>query len=292
VGCCRSRYQPFIEPDQNTLHSKKENRLNRVSSIDGSFDLRRCALLFLILILLSIGSLAQSAKDIAQPSTRKSSFPTASVTDGADPVLASVSVAQLRIPAKAVKHLESAQKRFSNQDMPGTMAEIGRALRIDPKCARAFSLRSFVKLAENDSNGAIEDAVRAVALDPHDAESYLALATAYNDAKEFSNAAEAARQAVSTAPNAWQGRLELAKSLYGQGQYVPALGALNMIHKDFPDVHLVRADVLIRLERTGEAAEEFKLFMKQAPNDPRDERIMQIVAHAQPAPAETGHQPE
>jgi tetratricopeptide (TPR) repeat protein len=279
VGCCRSRCQPFIEPDQNTLHSKKEHRLNWVCSNDPSFDVRWCALLFLI--LFPIGSLAQTSKDIPQPPIRKSSLPVASVTDAPDPAPAAVSVAQLRIPEKAVKHLESAQKRFGKQDMPGTMAEIERALKIDPHCARAFSLRSFVKLAGSDSDGAIEDAVRAVALDPHDAESYIALATAYDDAKEFSNAAEAARQAVSIAPNAWQGRLELAKSLYGQGQYVLALGALNLIRKDFPDVHLVRADVLMQLERTGEAAEEFNLFMKQAPNDPRDERIRQIVAQAQ-----------
>jgi tetratricopeptide (TPR) repeat protein len=233
------------------------------------------------LILFPSASGAQVSKGNAPPPVSESTLPVSALADAPDPAPGTVSLAQLSIPAKVIKHLEAAQKRFSSHDMPGTLAEIEHALKIDSRCARAFSLRSFVKLAMNDFNGAIEDAVRAVALDPHDAESYLALATAYNDAGQFAKAADAALRAINMSPNAWQGRLELAKSLYGQSQYVMALNALNFIRKDFPDVHLVRADVLMQLERSREAAEEFKLFMKQAPNDPRDGRIRQIVAAAQ-----------
>jgi tetratricopeptide (TPR) repeat protein len=291
VGCCRSRCQPFIESDKNTLHSNKVNQLNWDSAIEGWFYALRCFLL--LLIALPIASVAQVSKTNAPRPVSESTLPTASaIADAPKPVPGTVSLAQLSIPAKVVKHLESAQKRFTNRDMPGTMVEIGRALKIDPNCARGFSLRSFVKLAENDFDGAIEDAVRAVALDPHDAESYLALATAYNDAKEFSSAGEAALLAVNIAPNVWQGRLELAKSFYGQGQFVLALNALNLIHTDFPDVHLVRADVLMQLERSREAAEEFKLFVTQSPNDARDERIRQIVAHAQSETAVADRQRE
>jgi lipopolysaccharide biosynthesis regulator YciM len=277
VDCRRNYFQPFIQSSQNNLHSKKENQLNWVSSISGCFDARWLSLL----LLVSIGSVAQISKDNAQQEIRESSVPAISVTIAPNPPPYAVSVAQLSVPVKAVKHLESAQKRFSKMDLQGAKAEIGRALEIDPNCAPAFSMRSFVRLAGNDSSGAIEDAVRAVALDSHEAESYVALATAYNNAKEFPKAVEAARHAVSIKPNAWQGRLELAKSLYGQGQYVLALSALNLVNKNFPDVHLVRADLLMRLDRTQEAADEFSLFMKQAPNDPRTEQVRQIVATAQ-----------
>jgi tetratricopeptide (TPR) repeat protein len=192
-----------------------------------------------------------------------------------------VSAARLSVPAKVGKSLEAAQKRFDKADWRGAIAEIDRALQIDPNCAWAFSMRAYIKLAGNDVSGAVEDAARAVALDSYDSESYVALATAYNYAKEFKRAAEAARKALGLRPDAWQARLEMAKSLYGQDQCVVALSVLDGITRDFPDVHLMRANVLMRLSRSREAADEFNIFLKQAPNDPRNARIRQIVATAQ-----------
>ncbi len=191
-----------------------------------------------------------------------------------------VSVNQLSAPARSIKHLQSAQQRFHNRDIRGAAQEIERALEIDPHCAKAFSTLSFVKLASNDPGGAVEDALRAIALDSHDAQSYLALATSYNYLGEFEKAAEAARQALSIGPEVWQARLEMAKSFYGQNQYVPALSMLDQMNTDFPDVHLVRADVLMRLGRSREAVEQFTLFLHEAPDDPRGERIRQILSAA------------
>jgi len=191
-----------------------------------------------------------------------------------------VSLARLSIPAKAIKHLESANKRFNKGDLSRAAREIDQALEIDPHCAEAFSMRALVKLALKNFAGAIEDAHRAIALDPVDPAPRLALATAYNAAKEFSKAAEAAQQALGLNPNAWQGRLELAKSWYSQGQYALALNALDRVNVDFPDVHLVRANVLMCLGRAAEATEQFRIFLRQAPDDSRDEQIARIVANA------------
>jgi predicted RNA polymerase sigma factor len=72
----------------------------------------------------------------------------------------------------------------------------------------------------------------------------------------------------------------MAKSLYGRGEYVPALSVLERVDKDFPDVHLVRADLLMCLGRSREAIEQFTLFLKQAPTDSRGAQVRQIVATA------------
>jgi tetratricopeptide (TPR) repeat protein len=223
--------------------------------------------------------LAGQTSGVSNPETDREGVLTAAATTMPNQRTYAVSVAQLSIPAKAIKHLESAHKHFTKSDLPGAIREIDQALEIDPGCAQAFSLRAFVELALKNFNGAVGDAMRAVALDPHDPESYLALATAYNSAQDFSKAAEAAQQALSLNPDAWQGQLELAKSWYSQGQYGLALNALNRINQDFPDVHLVRANVLMCLGRAAEAAEQFRLFLKQAPDDPRDVQIRQIVAN-------------
>jgi tetratricopeptide (TPR) repeat protein len=266
AGCCRSRVLFRTHQCKNPSDNEKVNRLDRVLGGIG-------ATFVSLLLALSIAS-------SAQVSNSGESKPTVPETVAAGSSGYRVSVAQLSVPAKAGKHLEVAQQRFSKRDLLGATREIDRALQIDPLYARAYSMRSFVKLAANDPSGAVADAVHAAELESHDAQSYLALATAYNSLGEFHKAAEAARQALSIRSDTWQARLEMAKSLYGQGQYLLALSVLDMMNVDFPDVHLVRADVLMCLGRSREAVEQFTLFLKQAPNDGRGVQIREIVASA------------
>ncbi len=205
-------------------------------------------------------------------------FPVTSETIGARPSRETVSVAQLSIPAKAWRHLTAAHKEFSRGKLDAATNEIDAVLRLAPVCAQAFSMRALIKLAARNFPGAAEDARHAVFLDENDAESYIALGTAYNSLKEFSKAEEAVRQALSIRPDSWQGQIEMAKSLYGQGQYILALSELDSVGRDFPDVHLVRGDVLMCLNRSQEAAEQFSIFLRQAPGDPRTQQIEQIIA--------------
>jgi Tfp pilus assembly protein PilF len=188
-----------------------------------------------------------------------------------------VSAQELRMPAKVRAHLKVAHEKFSKSNFAGAEREIDQALQADSICAAAFSMRALLRLSSRDFEGAIEDATRALALDPTDADAYLALATAYNSLAEFGKAETAAQQALGMRPAFWQGRLELAKSFYGEGRFILALRELDELNKDFPDVHLIRADVLQCLQRSPEAAEEFSQFLREAPNDPRSGQIRQIV---------------
>jgi tetratricopeptide (TPR) repeat protein len=189
-----------------------------------------------------------------------------------------VSAQELRVPAKARAHLKLAHQEFSKLNFAGAEREINQALQVDSICASAFSMRALVRLASRDPSGAIEDATRALALDSGEADAYVALATAYNSLREFQSAEMAAQQALSRRPNFWQARLEMAKALYGEGRFVLALRELDELNNDFPDVHLVRADILQRLDRGQEAAEQFSQFLREAPNDPRSDQIKRIVA--------------
>jgi tetratricopeptide (TPR) repeat protein len=144
-------------------------------------------------------------------------------------------------------------------------------------------MRALLRLASRDFNGAIENATRAIALDPNESDAYVALATAYNSLTEFQKAEAIAQRALGTRPDFWQGRLELAKAFYGQGRLVPALRELDELNRDFPDVHLVRANILMRLNRGAEAMLEFRQFLREAPGDPRSEQVERIVKRASAA---------
>jgi tetratricopeptide (TPR) repeat protein len=191
-----------------------------------------------------------------------------------------VSARELSVPAKARAHLRLAQREFGRLNFAETDKEIGQALQVDPNCAAAFSMEALLRLALRDRNGAIEDARRALAVDSSEVDAYVVLATAYNSLSEFEKAEAAAQRALDMRPDFWQGRLELAKAFYGQERLVLALRELDELNKDFPDVHLVRANILMRLNRSEEATLEFSQFLREAPNDPRREQVQQIVSRA------------
>ena len=195
-----------------------------------------------------------------------------------------ISVAELKVPGKAWSHLQAAHKDLSEGKLKEATKEADRALQIAPKCAPAFSMKAFIDLAGRNPLAAVQDATRATSIDPYSAESFVALAMAYNSVADFLNGQHAAQEALTIRPESWQARLELAKSLYGQGGFDAALGELNAIRKNFPDVHLVKGNVLMCLGRTHESVAEFALFLDEAPHDHRAEAIRQIIARAETSP--------
>lgn len=198
------------------------------------------------------------------------------------PAGATVSARQMETPDKARAHVLAAQERFSNMDLALAVEELNTAIHIDATCSEAWSMRSLVRLALKDFRGAIGDATEAIQLDPENASAYVALGTAQNSTKEFSAAEQALRQALEIEPDLWQAQLELAKTWYGEKRFVLSLRQLDLIGKDFADVHLVRANVLMSLNRREEGVEEFGRFLKQAPDDPRATRVRRILAQAVP----------
>jgi hypothetical protein len=189
-----------------------------------------------------------------------------------------VSLQELRVLANVRAHLKLAHEEFSKLNFAGAEREVDQTLQVDSTCAAAFSMRALLRLTSRDFNGAIEDATRSLALDPGEATAYLALATAYNSGGEFQKAETAAQRALGMRPDFWQGRLELAKAFYGQERLVLASRELDELNKDFPDVHLIRANILARLNRSEEAGREFGQFLKEAPDDFRTDQVRLIVS--------------
>jgi tetratricopeptide (TPR) repeat protein len=191
-----------------------------------------------------------------------------------------ISVSRLRVPSKAVTHLEAAQRHFLKMQLVQAKEELDRAISIYPGFAQAFRMMALVHLAEKDFTSSVDSAAHAIRLDSADAYSWVALATAYNSLNEWPEAEAAAGRALEVNPTAWQGRLELAKSFYGEGRFTLALSTLDRLPQDIPDIHLVRANSLMRLGRPQEAAQQFSAFLHETSGDSRDEQILQILSRA------------
>jgi tetratricopeptide (TPR) repeat protein len=109
-----------------------------------------------------------------------------------------------------------------------------------------------------------------------------------NSLGKFSDAEQAAEPALALGTGSWQARIELAKSFYGRRDFVVALRELTLTKIDFPDAHLVRGNVLLNLGRKNEAADELRVFLREAPGDPRREQVSGILAALGENPAVAG----
>lgn len=259
TGQSSARVLNFKDSHLRTFQSHKTNQVDRVFAI--------LLWAFAIYLLVSSKTVAQSLEEGPQNVANYS-----------------VSVQQLKVSARAHAHLERAQKAFAERNMPEALKEVERVLVSDPQCAQAFIMRSLIRLALKDVEGAANDSGQATTLDPNDGHAFLVLATAYNSHGETDAAITAARQALRLSPDLWQAHLEIGKALYQRRQFEPALHELELLHVNFPDVHLVRGDVLMMLGRRKEGSEEFRIFLLQAPHDPRVAQIRQIVADSDRTP--------
>lgn len=231
-----------------------------------------------IFLVASLSAIRDERVLLAQSDLELSlALPPNSATTQADPGHYVVSAKRLGIPAKERSHIAAAHRHFAKLEFDEAEREIGRVLQVDTAFAQAFAMRAFIRLARKDVNGAAEDAKQAISLDADDAESFVALAMCSNSLGHFHEAEDAAWRVLSLHPDSWQGRLELAKSFYGQREFVLALRELDLKRFDFPDVHLVRGNVLMSLERRQEASEEFATFVREAPTDPRAGHLAGIV---------------
>jgi Tfp pilus assembly protein PilF len=189
-----------------------------------------------------------------------------------------VSARQLSISERTRARLTAAQRDFERGRTSGAMEQLQAVMEMSPSCSEAWSMRAFIRMSMRDIAGATADALHAQELDSGNADAFLALASAYNASRMFPEAETALQRALQLRPNSWQARLELAKTWYGERRFALALRQLELIERDFPDVHLVRANTLVSLGRNSEAAKEFRTFLQEAPTDSRALQIQQIVA--------------
>jgi tetratricopeptide (TPR) repeat protein len=74
----------------------------------------------------------------------------------------------------ATNYISSAIEKYKRQDYQGALADINRAIQIDPKNAQAYDVRGVFKASElQDTQGALADYNRSIQLDPNYVGAYI-----------------------------------------------------------------------------------------------------------------------
>jgi hypothetical protein len=181
-----------------------------------------------------------------------------------------VSVAEYKVPRRAREAFQKAEEAIAHKRPEDVSKYVQKALDISPTYAPALTLRGALSLDRNDIGAAVDDFEKAIHADGTYALAYGAMAAALNRLGKFDEALRAGERASSLSPNSFQAYFEMAKSYAAKADYSRALQQLThaqLVHEYAP-LHLLRANVLVELKNYNDAADELKLFLKLAPNDP------------------------
>ncbi len=179
----------------------------------------------------------------------------------------SVSVAQMQVPEKARKAYKKAEEAFSHNKLDEARSQALKALDAYPDYAEALTLKGILDMQNRNPEDARAALEKAVQSDGSYGMAYIALGAAYNALHRFDDAVRVLNRAVSYSPAAWQAYFERARALEAKENWTASLADLDkaakFIDKDFPVLHLVRANDLIGLRSYPEAQAELQTFLQK-----------------------------
>jgi len=195
-----------------------------------------------------------------------------------------VSVAQYRVPERAREELRKAREASTKGKVTEAQNHVARALEIYPKYADALTMRAILKLAARNAEGAVQDLEQAIQYDGSYAMAYLVLGSAFNSEAKFDDAIRALQRGETLSPDAWQGYFEMGKAYLGKTDYAAALHELNRAQSlappDYPLIHLIRAHVLMQLDRYAEAVTDLQTYLEKNPEGADAELAQKMLDEA------------
>jgi tetratricopeptide (TPR) repeat protein len=195
-----------------------------------------------------------------------------------------VSVAHYKVPERAREELRKAREATLKGKVEEAQAHVAKALEIDPDYADALTLRAVLKLSAHDSDGAVKDLNRAIQCDGSYAMAYLVLGSAFNAQAKYDDALRALQHGATLSPDAWQAHFEMGKAYLGKTEYQSALHELDraqtLAPPDYSLIRLIRAHVLMQLNRHSDAVADLQLFLDKNPEGPDAELAQKMIEQA------------
>jgi tetratricopeptide (TPR) repeat protein len=195
-----------------------------------------------------------------------------------------ISVAQYRVPERAREELRKAREASMKGKTSEAQNHVARALEIYPKYADALTMRAILKLAARNAEGAVQDLEQAIQCDGSYAMAYLVLGSAFNSEAKFDDAIRALQRGETLSPDAWQAYFEMGKAYLGKTDYPAALHELNraqtLAPPDYPLIRLIRAHVLMQLDRYAEAVTDLQTYLEKNPEGADAELAQKMLDEA------------
>jgi Tfp pilus assembly protein PilF len=185
----------------------------------------------------------------------------------------SVSVDELRLPAKAVQELEKSVKAYHAGDVRGSAMHLEKVLVIDPQYTPAHNAlgRLYVSLHELDR--AVLEFEKATAAEPRSASAMHNLTATLFLLKKYPEAETAARATLALDPLRNSTRYILGCTLVAEEHFNSETEELlRQSSKQFPNARLVLARSLMKRGAVEEATAELHAYL-QVPDAPGKDEV-------------------
>ncbi len=193
----------------------------------------------------------------------------------------SVSVTQMQVPEKARKEYKKAVTAMDERKLDEAHKYAAKALEIEPNFAEALTLTGILDLQQGQAESARVELEKAVHVDGNYGMAYVALGSAYNALRRFGDAIRVLGRGIDLLPDAWQGYFERARALERQQQWELSLHdivkAAQLVGKDFPVLHLVKANDLIGLRAYPEAQAELQAYLDKESTGPNADEARRVL---------------
>jgi tetratricopeptide (TPR) repeat protein len=173
-----------------------------------------------------------------------------------------VSVNELKVPAKAIHELEQSLKAYKSGDLRGSATHLEKVLSIDPQYYPAHNAlgRLYVRLHEYEK--ALGEFEKATAAEPGSAQERHNLSATLCLLKRYPESESAARATLQLDPMRATTQYVLANALIGEGHVNDEVVALlKQSSAEVPNARLVLAHALIRRGAKEEAKEELRAYL-------------------------------
>jgi tetratricopeptide (TPR) repeat protein len=183
---------------------------------------------------------------------------------GSRPITGTVSLFELahKVPGKAKKELQLAEKASSKKDMDGCLGHLQAAVEIDPEYLEARRQLGLCYMRLEQPEKIIETFSEVLKRDPRSAVAYAGISAAHLLMSKFSEAESAARRAMSFNPVLVRARYVLGLSLASQNKnHAEALELMTNTADAIPAAHFVAAQLLARQGEMDRARAEVKAYL-------------------------------
>jgi Flp pilus assembly protein TadD len=185
------------------------------------------------------------------------------------PLVETISVHELLVPAGAVKEFQRSLKAVHSGDFQSAAEHLQKAIRIDPNFVQAHNNlgASYMQLSQYES--AVSEFQRAIELDPGIQETRRNLGLGLFLLRRYREAEVAARQALQLDPQRNSARYTLGRILAAEGSSsAEAEQLLRQSVADFADARLPLARVLLNRGANDQAAAELRTYLKSPGANP------------------------
>lgn len=196
---------------------------------------------------------------------------------------APVSVAEMKVPAKAREQMEKAIEAFDKGDTAKATQRLEKAIEIYPQYARAYENLGVIAAKSGDRAKARSYYTKAIEVDDKFVPAYVQLARLEILEKNYTQAETLLHKVMLLYPEMPNLIALLAGAEYGNKEYAKALADAQRVHtlpnhEQVADVHLLAAELLEMKSRNQEAVVEYRMYLTEVPNSPQAKAVQQAIA--------------